>query len=194
MGAVSLVRASLPKDILDALKDLSPDEVRRIRAMVPANVLRGIEGALRLEWVHYEDNLRLNEAVYEVIGPARFRALRKKSAGISARSPLLAAVLSGALNLFVRSPRRAYLVVPPVYRLMMRDAGEVVVEDHGAHEVRLVYRDQPVCAVKSAAWRVYVEGALEGVIEMIGLPGEARFIECDVERRLGVVAVTWRDA
>jgi len=186
-----LLRASVIKQLLDAVDRLPPADAQRIRSLAPADTIARIEAATRVEWMPYELHVRLDEAVFEVLGRERFIAFRRYHNSRLTESPALRSVLAGTLSLFGVSPRRIYHMVPRVYDNMCRDAGRVDIVDTDPTSLRIVYHDVPSHLVANPVWRLGLIGSFQLILEITKSKGTVEVTEYDADRKHVLVTATW---
>jgi hypothetical protein len=184
------VRATLIKTAIDAINKLPTDEARRILAQIPQSTLREAEVRTRMEWVPLERNIEIVDATLAALGPERFREMRRRTTARVARSPIVSAVLSGALHLFGASPLALFRLMPRVYGLVSRDAGSVHVEEVGPSRLRLVYQGLPPVMTASPGWPDMITVANEAIFDLVHARGTVCAESLDRGRGHLVLSVT----
>jgi hypothetical protein len=145
------IRGFMARAILDSARTLPAEKQRRVFDLTPPALVSLIESTPRMGWIPIEENIKLSDALHQVLGDPGFRDF---FAGIADRMlayPLLRSFFEGATRLFGVTPHA--MLKWSIYGW----------EQSFRHCGRLVY--QPVReAVDGGQVRVVLEGFPPGLL------------------------------
>ncbi|RMG99031.1 MAG: hypothetical protein D6705_04380 [Deltaproteobacteria bacterium] len=187
-----LVRARATQDMLAVIDEFEPGLEAKLRAKAPPEALARVEEAASTAYLPTRVTSQVVLAAVDLVGKERavklWRFFFVRRYG---RSPILRAIVSGALRLFGISPASLYrqvqrnwhttyrnMCVPSVY---LPDANRAVVHLRDVHpEILEEYPD----------YLLALQGGLEGMTEMAGADG-ASTMTIDRDAREVQIEITW---
>jgi len=192
-SASPMLKGSVVKQALEAVKRLPPEQASHIRRLTPPAVIEQIEKSLRVDWVDYSLHLELEQAVLAALGPRQFVEFRRRHNNQLSESPALRSVFSLVVGWLGVSPRRFFHLVPRAMQLLVRDAGTMEVVDEGPTRLRVVYKDVPSPIVANPCWRLGLVGSFQMVLDLTRRNGNIEVTEYDTTRGTVSVSVDWDD-
>lgn len=164
-GAFPAMRASHMKSNLQALRDLGPDNERRVRELVSPATLATIDDNPRTSWLPVELDVELTDAIDQVMGREGTRRWSKEALLKSMEGPLLRPIIDAALRLFGVTPASVFGFLPRAWGAVYRDCGTIELGDVAESSLHVLYRGVPD-AMAADAYLDGIAGALEAVLEL----------------------------
>lgn len=177
-----MIRASISKPAWAEVGLLPPAAQARIRDLVGAAAVDELTRASGVEWLAFEIEARLADAIYEALGPDEARALYRRKTVRSFDIPLIKPALEGALRLFGASPASLVKMTGRAWAVASRNCGSYSCEDEsGKRRCVSVVRGFPARLYRrSEAWVESALGGYEGFFAPFRLQGRASVGELDV--------------
>lgn len=166
-----IMRASYIQDSLKSLDYLGPDRKRRVRAMMPADVLHEIESSMRGTWLPVELDIIITEAASRELGNNGVADWCAEALVRSADGPLIGPFLRTVVALWEPKPRTLYKYVPIIHGNIYKNCGVVTIKHAGPHAERIVFSGLPLQIINSLPYLSSIAGALEGAIRLCRLKG-----------------------
>lgn len=184
------VRASFFHANLAALAALGEENERRVRARIPAALLREIEDAVRVAWLPVEHDVMLTEAIEAELGRATMRRWARDGVIRATEGPLLSPILRSARAIFGLTPASLLRRTPQVWSLLYRDCGRLAYEATGERGAIVELVDGPPVLVRSAAYLDGLGAGIEAAIVLAGHEGAAR-LAIDPNARTARYTCAW---
>jgi hypothetical protein len=119
------IRAAQLKEDLAALDELGPERASRVRARLRPETLTAIGEAPRHEWSPMELYLELARAIANLLGDDVLRSWAARSVARATEAPLLAPILTAAVDLFGLTPAGLVRRTSVVWSAVFRNCGEL---------------------------------------------------------------------
>jgi hypothetical protein len=161
-----------------------------VRARMSAAALAAIEHASRLEWLPFEIDIQLVEAIETVAGE---RALREWSRSALLRTvdgPLLRPLVTAVTHVFGLTPSGLLTRAPLAWTLLFRNVGELRVTNSRPGGAVVLLLDLPPIATTGPFLRS-IAGALEGLFALTRAEGEVELEDFGAGRAR--FALRWSD-
>ena len=178
----SSLRASIPKSSWAEITLLGPPRLTKIEKLVGESFVAELTAASGVEWIAFEFESKLADAVFEVLGPSETRALYRRKTVRSFDIPLIRPILQSSLRVFGATPASILKMVGRTWALASRNSGSYgCVDESDQRRCTSVVRDFPARLYRRReAW---LETAMGGY--------EAFFTPFKLDR--GTVRVSERD-
>lgn len=186
--------AGFVRSTLDTVDRVDADLGARVRASLKPESRHTLELASAVSYVPVEIDVEVTERLFDEAGATRACEVLHENLSISLETPLLSALVSGALRLFGRAPARVLGWAPKMWSQIYRDAGtmEWVAEGTGAGRFEL--RELPACVAASRPYLIGIAAALSAGLEMIGVEGDVEVEGVDVAARNVTLRVSWKES
>ena len=184
------IRASFFHANLAALSALGADAERRVRARIPAELLREIEEAARVAWLPVEHDVLLTDAIDAELGRAALRRWARDGVLRATEGPLLSPIVRSARAIFGITPASMLRRAPQAWRMLYRDCGRLVYEAVGERGARVELLDSPAVLLRSTPYLDGLGAGLEAAMVLTGHQGEAR-LAVDTAAGRARYACTW---
>jgi hypothetical protein len=164
----------------------------RVRARLAPTTVATLASASAVSYVPVELDVEVTECLFAEAGAGTACDVLRENFSISLDSPLLSALVHGALRLFGRSPGRVLRWSSRMWSQLYRDAGSVEWIDDGPTSGRLEMRDLPACIAGSRPYLVGMAAAIDASFETMGVHGEVRVERSDAAARSATLRVDWK--
>ena len=186
--------AGFVRSTLDTIDRVDANLGARVRASLKPETRHALEVASAVSYVPVEIDVEVTERLFDAAGTTRACEVLRENLSISLETPLLSALVSGALRLFGRVPARVLGWASKMWSQIYRDAGTMEWVAEGSGAGRLELRDLPSCAVASRPYLIGIAAAMNAGLEMIGVEGDVQLESVDVAARSVTLRVAWKEA
>jgi hypothetical protein len=190
MGRSPATRARSAQEVLSSLDEHTPGLSERVRARIPAESLAVIDRTAATGWIPVEHDRWIPQATIEELGEVDAVAYLRSFLGGHMRTPLLRAILDGAIRMFGMSPGSIVRMLPRAWSLIFRDQCRVEIEARDAHSARVVLHDVAPEVIEWSAYPISFRAFMLGIIDLVDAEGEVT-MEIDVARRRLVYSMRW---
>ncbi len=192
MASEPRIFASFVRSTLDTIDCVDADLGARVLARLRPETRRALELASAVSYVPVEIDVEVTERLFDEAGATRACELLRENLSISLETPLLSALVSGALRLFGRVPARVLGWASKMWSQIYRDAGTMEWVAEGPETGRFELRDLPACVATSRPYLVGFAAAMSAGLEMIGVEGDVQIERVDVAARSVTLRVAWK--
>ncbi len=185
--------AGFVRSTLDTVARVDADLGARVRGRLLPETLRVLEHASAVSYVPVEIDVEVTERLFDEAGATRACEVLHENLSISLETPLLSALVSGALRLFGRVPARVLGWASKMWSQIYRDAGtmEWIPEEPAGGRFEL--RELPACVAASRPYLIGIAAAMNAGLEMIGVEGDVEIERVDVAGRSVTLRVSWKE-
>jgi len=184
--------AGFVRSTLDTADRVDAELGARVRARLKPETRRALELASAVSYVPVEIDVEVTERLFDEAGATRACEVLRENLSISLETPLLSALVSGALRLFGRVPARVLGWASKMWSQIYRDAGTMEWVAEGPETGRFELRDLPACVARSRPYLVGFAAAMSAGLEMIGVEGDVQLDRVDAAARSVTLRVTWK--
>jgi len=128
MSAVPSIRALLTKELLATLRADDPDLMPLVASLLPPALMAAVSKTRVVGWVPFAAQMHLNRALRQVLGGSAYQDLWRRAMLRSFDQTMLRPLIEGTLRLFGTSPQGMSKVMPRVWGVVTRGAGELTLE------------------------------------------------------------------
>jgi hypothetical protein len=196
MPAQPAIRGFMSRMILDAARNLPADKQRQVFPLVPEPVIALIESTPRLGWVPLEQNIKLSDAIHQVLGDPGFRHF---FAGLAERMmtyPLLQSFFDGAVRLFGLTPQAMLKWTSYAWEQAFRDCGKIVYQPRrevvNDGRAEMVLEGFPPALLRSGTFPESLAGTFDMYLRRVSKQGRVDILGVDLEQGRVVYAVSWQ--
>jgi hypothetical protein len=185
----------MSRTILDAARNLPADQQRRVFERTPKELISLIESTPRLGWVPLEENIKLSDALHEVLGTPAFRQFFATLAERMMSYPLLQSFFDGAARLFGLTPQALLKWSAYAWEQSFRDCGRLLYVplresvDHG--RVEMVLEGFPPWLMSTGTFRESLAGTFDMYLLRVSKKGRVEIREIDMAKGRVVYVVSW---
>lgn len=184
--------AGFVRSTLDTIDRVDADLGARVLARLRPETRRALELASAVSYVPVEIDVEVTERLFDEAGATRACEVLRENLSISLETPLLSALVSGALRLFGRVPARVLGWASKMWSQIYRDAGTMEWVAEAPETGRFELRDLPACVATSRPYLVGFAAAMSAGLEMIGVEGDVQIERVDVAARSVTLRVAWK--
>ena len=184
--------AGFVRSTLDTVDRVDADLGARVRASLKSETQRALELASAVSYVPVEVDVEVTERLFDEAGATRACEVLHENLSISLETPLLSALVSGALRLFGRVPARVLGWASKMWSQIYRDAGTMEWLVEGPAAGRFELRELPACVSASRPYLIGIAAAMSAGLEMIGVEGDVQLERVDVAARSVTLRVAWK--
>ena len=196
MPAQPAIRGFMSRMILDAARNLPAEKQRRVFSLVPEPLIALIESTPRLGWIPLEQNIRLSDALHQVLGDPGFRHF---FAGLSERMmtyPLLQSFFDGAVRLFGLTPQAMLKWTTYAWEQSFRDCGKMVYQPRREAtqdgRAEMVLEGFPPALLRSGTFPQALAGTFDMYLRRASKQGRVDILGVDLENGRVVYDVSWQ--
>ena len=190
----SSLRASIPKSSWAEIALLEPPRLTKIEKLVGEAFVAELSAASGVQWVPFEFEAKLADAVFEVLGPSATRALYRRKTVRSFEIPLIRPILQSSLRIFGATPASILKMVGRTWALVSRNSGSYdCVDESDQRRATSVVRDFPARLYRRReAWLETAMGGYEAFFAPFKLgKGTVRVIERDFTTGSASFVLEW---
>jgi hypothetical protein len=189
------IRGFMARMILDAARNLPAEKQLRVFALVPPELLAHIESTPRLGWISIEENIKLSDALHQVLGDPGFRHF---FAGVSDRMlayPMLQSFFDGAIRLFGLTPQALLKWSTYAWEQVFRDSGRLVYQplreavDKG--HVQMVLEGFPSELLRTGTFAESLAGTFDLFLRRVSKKGQVDILGLELSKGRVVYDVSW---
>lgn len=196
MTAQPAIRGFMARMILDATRDLPAEKQRKVLSLVPEALLPLIESTPRLGWIPLEQNMRLSDALHQVLGDPGYRHFFAGLADRMMTYPLLQSFFDGAVRLFGMTPQSMLKWTAYAWEQAFRDCGRLVYQprreavNDGSAE--MVLEGFPPALLQSGTFVEALLGTFDMYLRRVSKQGQVDILQLDLKRGRVVYAISWQ--
>lgn len=153
-----------------------------------------IDRAGRMSWLPVELNVRLIDALYTGLGPARAREFQADQITSQFATPLWRGFIEGGVRLLGLDPAILARWIPRALGLIFKDCGIWTLERRDETSALLRVRGLPPALVEHPHWLDSVSGGVYALFILCKTSGETRVVDVDAERGQAGIALQWKPA
>ncbi|WNG35034.1 hypothetical protein F0U60_16450 [Archangium minus] len=189
------IRGFMSRTILDAARNLPADKQRRVFELTPEELISLIESTPRLGWVPLEQNIKLSDALHQVLGTSGFRQFFATLADRMMSYPLLQSFFDGAVRLFGLTPQAMLKWSTYAWEQSFRDCGRLLYVplresvNHG--RVEMVLEGFPPSLLSTGTFRESLAGTFDMYLQRVSKKGQVKIREVDIAKGRVVYDVSW---
>jgi hypothetical protein len=184
--------AGFVRSSLDTVDRIDAGLGARVRARLSPETSRVLDDASSVSYVPVALDVEVTECLFAEAGPTRACEVMRENLSLTFESPLLAALVSGALRLLGRSPARTLGWSAKFWAQLYRDSGTLSYFPETTCSGRLELRELPACLVGSRNYLIGMAAALGAVFDLLGVEGDAQLGRVDVESRRADIQLSWK--
>jgi hypothetical protein len=192
MASGPRIFAGFVRSSLDAVDRIDAALGRRVRARLAAETARVLDEASPVSYVPVALDVEVTECLFAEAGAARACEVMRQNLAITFESPLLSALVSGALRLLGRAPARTFSWSSKFWSQLYRDAGTLSYFAETPTSGRLELRELPACMAASDNYLLGMAAAVGATFELLGVEGDAQLGRVDVEARRADIQLSWK--
>jgi hypothetical protein len=192
MAAGPRIFAGFVRSSLETVDRIDAGLGARVRARLAPETVRTLEEASSVSYVPVSLDVEVTECLFAEAGAERACEVMRENLSLTFESPLLAALVSGALRLLGRSPARVLGWSAKFWSQLYRDAGTLSYFPETTSSGRLELRDLPECLVASRNYLIGMAAALGAAFELLGVEGDAQLGRVDAAARRADIQLSWK--
>lgn len=185
------VRAISVQDALTYAEKFQPGAMRRIRSMIPDDVLANIDATPKLGWVEVKDEVYVPTSIWSVLGDEDATEMILEFLESHFQITLLGSLIELTRKLFGLTPRSVLRVLPTGWRLIYRDFCDVTVSDTGERSAEVVLSRLSQTTIASNAHTSLFRAHFLGILRLTGLEGKVEILEIDRSAGRIRYALSW---
>jgi hypothetical protein len=189
------IRGFMSRMILDAARSLPAEKQRRVFAAVPPEVVSLIESTPRLGWVPLDENLKLSDALHQVLGDPGFRNFFASVSDRMLAYPLLQSFFDGAIRLFGLTPQAMLKWSTYAWEQAFRDSGKLLYQplreavDKG--HVQMVLEGFPSEMLRTGTFPESLAGTFDLFLRRVSKKGQVNILSVELSKGRVLYDITW---
>jgi hypothetical protein len=186
-------RVSSARAMLAELERRFPDQARRLREEIPADVLASVRDALSLTWLDAEVHHQMADWIHRALGDRDYRDLWRNVFLEMVRLPLFRPMSEGAIRLFGATPASLARWTARGYTLASRGLGAMTlaVDEPDGRRVVIEVAGYPPALAASGSNVVATAGSFDGFLDLTGVQGEVTVTANEPERGFARYQIRW---
>jgi hypothetical protein len=192
MSAVPSIRALLTKELLATLRADDPDLMPLVASLLPPALMEAIAKTRVVGWVPFAAQMHLNRAMRQVLGNSAYQDAWRRAMLRSYDQTLLRPLVEGTLRLFGASPQGLSKVMPRIWGVVTRGAGELTLEPPpGPNRAVTLLSGFPRDPGFAELFVLGFAGCMSSIFDVCDVPGEVVVHDLDAEQGTARFELRW---
>lgn len=185
-GRHPATRASSAKDSLSGLDKHRAGLTAKVRARIPEPTLAVIDSTARTGWIPVEHDSWIPRATLAELGTDEAIRYWRNFLPIHVQSPLLNAVVGGAVRLFGPSPASILRMTPRAWKLVFRDHCRLEISSE-ANTAHIVMHDVAPEVITGTGYEISFRAFFLGMLDVVKVDGD---VEMEVDLKAARIEYT----